>query len=175
MSDQDAKTLEFIREEMGKFRADMENIDKATVRIAGSTSRIIRVVLMLLGGLSLYLVYLVFSMASHMAIMLTHLGSMYEQFGFMSDDMLMITRSVENIGSNITGMPSIAKNMSDMSTDMLEMVNSVESINYEMFRMENSTGSISANTGEMAFRFLNLNRAVNRIGYNVNQIGKPFP
>ena len=110
-----------------------------------------------------------------MAIMLTHLGSMYEQFGFMSDDMLMITRSVENIGSNITGMPSIAKNMNDMSTDMLEMVNSVESINYEMFRMENSTGSISANTGEMAFRFLNLNRAVNRIGYNVNQIGKPFP
>jgi len=160
---------------MGKFRADMENVDKAAVKIAASTNRIIRVVLALMAGLSLYLVYLVFSMASYLAVMLGHMDSMYVQFRFMSDDMHAITQSVKNIGSNITGMPVIAKNMNIMSLDMLELVNSVEVIDHEMFRMESSTGAIGVNTGEMALRFYNLNRAVNHIGYNVNQMGKPFP
>ena len=60
-------------------------------------------------------------MASHLAIMLGHLDNMYAQFGFMSDDMQVITKSVGNIGSNITGMPVIAENMNVMSKDMLEM------------------------------------------------------
>jgi hypothetical protein len=175
VSDQDTKTLVLLMDEMAKFRADMENIDTAAVKIAASTSRIIRVVLALLGALSLYLVYLVFSMASHLAVMLGHLANMYAQFGFMSDDMHVITQSVESIGGNITGMPVIAGNMNVMSMDMLEMVNSVGVINNEMLRMESSTGVIGVNTGEMAIRFNNLNRAVNHIGYNVNQMGKPFP
>jgi methyl-accepting chemotaxis protein len=128
-----------------------------------------------LGGLSLYLGYLIFSMASYLTVMLGHLDNMYAQFGFMSDDMQLITRSVENIGGNITGMPVIAKNMNVMSMDMVDMASSVGTINDEMFRMEGSTGVIDVSTGEMALRFDNLNRAVNRIGYNVNQMGKPFP
>jgi hypothetical protein len=72
-------------------------------------------------------------------------------------------------------MPVIAGNMNVMSMDMLEMVNSVGVINNEMLRMESSTGVIGVKTGEMAIRFNNLNRAVNHIGYNVNQMGKPFP
>lgn len=175
MSDQDNNTLLLLTEEMGKFRADMEHIDKAADKIAARTSRTIRFILALLVGLSLYLGYLVFSMASHLAIMLGHLDNMYAQFGFMSDDMQVITKSVGNIGSNITGMPVIAENMNVMSKDMLEMVNSVGTINHELFRMERSTGVIDVNTGEMALRFDNLNRAVNHISYNVNQMGKPFP
>jgi hypothetical protein len=62
-----------------------------------------------------------------------------------------------------------------MSTDLLEIADTTEAINEEMARMESSTGAIGVNTGEMAFRFNNLSRAVNHIGYNVNQMGKPFP
>lgn len=175
MSDQDTKTLLVLTEAMGQFRAEMEAIDKDAVRIAVSTNRIIRLVLTLLGGLSLYLVYLIFSMAGYLAVMLGHLDNMYAQFGFMSDDMQVITRSVENIGGNITGMPVLAKNMNVMSMDMLDMASSVGAINNEMLRMESSTGVIDVNIGEMALRFYNLNRAVNHIGYNVNQMGKPLP
>jgi methyl-accepting chemotaxis protein len=175
MSNQDTKTIVLLMDEMAKFRADMEDIDKAAVKIGANTSRMIRVVLAILGALSLYLAYLVFSMASYLAVMLTHLDHMYSQFGAMSDDMQMITQSVKNMGGNITHMPFIAKNMSLMSTDLLEIADTTEAINDEMARMESSTGAIGANTGEMAFRFNNLSRAVNHIGYNVNQMGKPFP
>jgi methyl-accepting chemotaxis protein len=175
MSDQDTKTLALLAEEMGQFRAEMETIDKTAVKIAASTSRTIRVVLTLLSVLSLYLIYLVFSMASYLAVMLGHLDNMYAQFGLMSDDMQVITQSVENIGGNITGMPVIAENMTGIRTDMLDMVNSVESISHEITGMENSTGVIGLNTSEIALRFDNLNRTVNHIGYNVNQMGKPIP
>ena len=94
MSNQDTKTLVLLMDEMAKFRADMEDIDKAAVKIGANTSRMIRVVLAILGALSLYLAYLVFSMASYLAVMLTHLDHMYSQFGAMSDDMQMITQSV---------------------------------------------------------------------------------
>jgi hypothetical protein len=175
MSDQDTKTLLLLKETMGQFRAEMEAIDKNATKIAAGTNRTIRMVLALLGGASIYLVYLIYSMAGYLAVMLGHLDDMYAQFGLMSDDVQVITRSVENIGSNITGMPVLAKNMEVMSTDMLDMASSVETINNEMLRMESSTGVIGINTGEMALRFDSLNRAVNHIGYNVNQMGKPFP
>ncbi len=162
-------------DEMAKFRADMEDIDTAAIKIGANTSRIIKVVLAILGALSLYLAYLVFSMASYLAVMLGHLDEMYSQFGLMSDDMQLITQSVKNMGSNITGMPRIANNMSVMRTDLLELVDTAELINHEMARMESSTGAIGVNTGEMAFRFNNLSHAVTHIGYNVNQMGKPFP
>jgi hypothetical protein len=175
MSDQDTKTLLLLKETMGQFRAEMETIDKNATKIAAGTNRTIRMVLTLLGGASIYLVYLIYSMAGYLAVMLGHLDDMYAQFGLMSDDMQVITRSVENMGSNITGMPVMAKNMEVMSMDMLDMASSVEAMNNEMLRMESSTGVIGINTGEMALRFDNLNRAVNHIGYNVNQMGKPFP
>ena len=67
------------------------------------------------------------------------------------------------------------ENMSSMSTDLKGMVGSMMDIKLEMNGMENNTGMSSVNTGEMAYRFDNLNRAVNYIGYNVNQMGKPIP
>jgi hypothetical protein len=117
MGSQDANTLELLMDEMAKFRADMENIDAAAVKIGANTSRIIKVVLAVLAALSLYLAYLVFSMASYLAVMLGHLDSMYSQFGFMSDDMRLIAQSVRNMGENITVMPDIEKNMRVMRAD----------------------------------------------------------
>lgn len=175
MSNQDANTLVLLTDEMAKFRADMEDIDPAAIKIGANTSRIIRLVLAILGALLLYLAYLVFSMASYLAVMLGHLDQMYSQFGFMSDDMQLITQSVKNMGGNITGTPHIAKNMSGMRTDMLELVDTAELINRDMAHMQSSTGTMGVNTGEIAFRFNNLSRAVTHIGYNVNQMGKPFP
>ncbi len=175
MTDQDTQTLLALSEEMGQFRAEMETIDRVAVKIATRTTRIIRVVLVLLSVASLLLIYLVFSMASYLAVMLGHLDDMYAQFGIMSDDMQEITRSVENIGGNITGMPVIAHSMGNMSMDMTQIVGAVAAINQDMLSMESSTGVIGMDTAEMAHRFDNLNRAVSHIGYNVNQMGKPFP
>lgn len=175
MSDLDKKTLMILSEEMGQFCAEMETIDKVATRIASKTNRIIRIVMLTLAVASIFLSYLVYSMTSYLAVMLGNLDDMYAEFGIMSDNMQVITRSVDNIGGNVSGMPVIAENMSFMSADLKGMVGSVTDIKLEMSGMENNTGKLGTNTGEMAYRFDNLNRAVNHIGYNVNQMGKPIP
>ena len=175
MSELDTKTLMIQTEEMGQFRAEMETIDKVASRIAAKTSRIIKIVMTTLTVASFFLAFLVYSMTSYLSVMLTNLDDMYSEFGIMSENMQMITRSVDSIGVNVSGMPVIASNMNSMSTDLTGMVGSVSTIKLEMNGMENNTGMMGANTGEMASRFVNLNRAVNHIGYNVNQMGKPIP
>ena len=164
-----------MTEEMGQFRAEMEAIDKTATRIASKTSRIIRIVMVTLLVASLFLSFLVYAMTNYLAVMLGHLDDMYVEFGIMSENMQVITHSVDNIGGNISGMPVIAQNMNSMSTDLYDMVGSVQNIQLEMSGMENNTGKLGVNTGEMAYRFDNLNRVVNHIGYNVNQMGKPIP
>ena len=175
MSELDTKTLMILTEEMRRFCAEMETIDKVATRIASKTTRIIKIVMGTLTVAFIFLGFLAYAMTSYLAVMLGHLDDMYAEFGIMSDNMQVITRSVDNIGGNISGMPVIAENMSSMSTDLKGMVGSVMDIKLEMNGMENNTGMLSVNTGEMAYRFDNLNRAVNYIGYNVNQMGKPIP
>ena len=175
MSELNTKTLIILTEGMEQFRAEMETIDKVASRIAEKTSRIIRIVMNTLTVASVFLAFLVYSMTGYLTVMLGNLDDMYSEFGIMSENMQMITRSVESIGVNVSGMPLIANNMSSMSTDLTGMVGSVSNIQLEMNGMEHNTGMMGANTGEMASRFVNLNRAVNHIGYNVNQMGKPIP
>lgn len=175
MSDLDTKTLSIVSEELGQFRAEMETINKVATRIAAKTNRIIKWVMILLSIISIFLVYLVYSMSNYLAVMLGHLDDMYVEFGVMSENMQVITRSVESIGGNISGMPIIAENMNVMTTDLQRMTGSVQGIRLEMTGMETNTGNIGLDTQEMAQRFDNLGRAINHIGYNVNQMGKPLP
>ena len=175
MSELDTKTLTILTEEMGQFCAEMETIDKVATRIASKTTRIIRMVMITLAIASIFLSFLAYSMTNYLAVMLGHLDDMYAEFGIMSDNMQVITRSVDSIGGNVSGMPVIAENMSSMSADLKGMTGSVMDIKLEMNGMENNTGMLNVNTGEMVYRFDNLNRAVHHIGYNVNQMGKPIP
>lgn len=175
MSELDTKTLMILTEEMGQFCAEMETIDKIATRIASRTTRIIKIVVVALTVASIFLSFLAYSMTGYLAVMLGHLDDMYAEFGIMSDNMQVITRSVDNIGGNISGMPVIAENMSSMSTDLKGMLGSVTDIKLEMNGMENNTGMLGVNTREMAYRFDKLNRVVGHIGYNVNQMGKPIP
>ena len=175
MSELNANTLRILTGEMGRFRDEMEALDKVATRISSRTTRMIKFVMMTLFVASLFLCYLVYAMTDYLTVMLGHLDDMYAEFGTMSENMQMITGSVNNIGGNITGMPVIAENMVTMSGDLNGMVGSVQNIKIEMSGMENNTAMLGLNTGEMASRFVNLDRAVNHIGYNVNQMGKPIP
>lgn len=175
MSEIDSKTLLLLTEEMKYFRDEMEAVDKVARRISGKTTRIIKWVMLMLCIASLFLVFLVYSMSNYLAVMLGHMDNMYIEFGSMSENMQVITRSVDNIGGNISGMPVIAKNMHSMSSDLNAMVGSMDTIKLEMSAMEGKTAAMSGGTGEMALRLDNLYRAMHHIGYNVNQMGKPIP
>ena len=175
MSDLDTKTLMILTDEMSQFRAEMETIDKAAIRIASKTKRIISVVMGTLTVASVFLSFLVYAMTNYLSVMLGHLDDMYAEFGIMSDNMQVITQSVGNIGVNISGIPVIGDNMTSMSTDLGGMVDSVRDIKLEMVGMENNTAMLTVKTNEMAYRFNNLSRVTNHIGYNVNQLGRPMP
>jgi len=85
-------------EGMEVFRVEMETIDRLSHKIGRKTSRIIRVVLGLLGVVSLYLVVLTFNMGQDLSAMIGSLDAMYIEFGSMSSEMNQITTHVANMG-----------------------------------------------------------------------------
>lgn len=175
MSDLDTKTLMVLTEELGQFRTEMETLEGTAARIASKTKKIISLVMGTLSIASIFLSFLVYAMTDYLSVMLGHLDDMYAEFGIMSDNMQVITRTVDNIGDNISGIPVISENMTSMSSDLNGMVDSVKNIKTEMNGMENNTGILAVKTGEMSYRLNNLNRLTTHIGYNVNQIGRPLP
>lgn len=161
-------------EGMEVFRVEMETIDRLSHKIGRKTSRIIRVVLGLLGVVSIYLVFLTFNMGRDLSAMIDSLDAMYIEFGSMSSEMSQITAHVANMGNNIQGMPAIAEDMRHLNADVGDMLVSVEIMNRDMGGMDANMHEVSANTTEMSYRFYNVQQAVNMMQYDVYQMLRPI-
>lgn len=166
--------VDIIVEGMEVFRAEMEAIDRLSTKIGAKTSRIIRVVLGLLGIISLYLIVLTFNMSRDLTAMIDSLDHMYVEFGSMSSEMRQITAHVQSMGGNVQGMPYIADNMKNLNTSVGEMLVSVENVNHNMGAMDTNVGYVSQGTSEMAYRFYNVQHAVNMMQYDVYNLLRPM-
>lgn len=71
---------------MSEFREEMEYSDEIGSGIAAKTRFIMRVVFSTLIISSVYLVYMIYLMASNMTVMNSHLEDMYSSFGSMSQN-----------------------------------------------------------------------------------------
>jgi len=169
-----AELVAIATEGMEVFRAEMEAIDRISNKISRKTARIIRIILVLLGIISIYLVFLTFSMSRDLSAMIDSLDEMYVEFGSMSGEMRQITTHVRSMGQNIHGMPTIATNMQNLNTDVGQMLTSIESVNTDLKTMDTNVGHIGGGTSEMAHRFQNVQRAMNVMQYDVNNMLRPM-
>ncbi|PCI40519.1 MAG: hypothetical protein COB46_06710 [Rhodospirillaceae bacterium] len=161
-------------EGMEVFRVEMEMIDSLSHKIGHKTTRIIRIVLGLLSVISIYLIILTFTMGRDLTLMIDSLDAMYLEFGSMSSAMRDITANVQNMGTSIQGMPTIAQNMQHLNADVGDMLVSVEIMNQDMAGMDSNMSVVGTSTTEMSHRFNNVQRSVNMMQYDVNQMLKPL-
>lgn len=163
-----------IADAMIGFRDEMQHYDVIGTKIAARTNLILRIVFTTLLFSSIYLVYMIFQMSSSMSVMTGHLESMYGRFGSMSQDMREITRMVDSMGNNISGIPVIAGSMTEMNEHVGAMSTSVQGMNTSMVAIDKDMAWIDMNMREMAGRMSNVNRAVNSMGYDVNEMAQPM-
>lgn len=173
MSSQNDELVAIAAEGMEVFRAEMEAVDRLSNKISRKTKRIIRLLLGVLGLISIYLVFLTFNMSRDLSAMIDSLDEMYVEFGSMSAEMRQITAHVGNMGRNVHGMPVIAENMQNLNADVGDMLVSVENINRDMGAMDANVDHISKGSSEMAYRFNNVQRAVNMMQYDVRNMLRP--
>ncbi|MBF0255032.1 MAG: hypothetical protein HQL47_00935 [Gammaproteobacteria bacterium] len=167
------ETIGAITEVMTLFRAEMETIDKVAGKIANKTTRILKVVMVLLICVAIYLLFLIATMARDMHRMTTHLENMYVQFGSMSQDMQLITGLVLRMEDNVQGIREIAGHMQLLNNDMNGLIGSVSSMNGNMITMNGNIGLISQGTREMSHHFSNLTQNVDYMRHNVGVISSP--
>jgi hypothetical protein len=166
--------FEMIASAMTDFREEMEYSDEVGSRIAAKTRFIMRAVLTILIMSSIYLVYMIYLMASNMTHMTAHLENMYSSFGLMSQNMHEITQTVGSMSSSISGIPVIAESMNQIDIDVIGMKGSVYEINQSMAAIDNDMVKINLNMQEMTGRLSNMNRSVNTISYDVNGVSLPM-
>ncbi|MBF0157903.1 MAG: hypothetical protein HQL58_00090 [Magnetococcales bacterium] len=168
-----ATTIRTVTEILSLFRTEMEEVDAVGIRIRNRTTRLIRVVLTVLAISSSVILFLVADLTGSMTQMIDSMNTMYHHFGYMSNDMSLITVSVKNMGQNIEGIPVIAESMQQMSRDVGGMESSVVGMSQRMQSMERGIAAIDRGVWEMSGRFNSVTRAVSRMNYNVNQMARP--
>lgn len=166
--------IEIAAEGMEVFRVEMEMIDRLSRKIGHKTTRIIRIVFVMLAIISIYLITLTFNMGRDLSLMIDSLDAMYVEFGSMSTAMRDITANVQNMGTSIQGMSTIAENMQHLNADVGDMLVSVEIMNNDMAGMDTSMNHVSSSTSEMSHRFNNVQRSVNMMQHDVQQMLKPL-
>lgn len=165
--------LDLVADSMRQFRDEMEYFDNLGTKIAARTRSIMRTVFAILIVCALYLVVMIFDMASKMGVMTTNLEDMYGRFGTMSEDMRAITRTVDSMGRSIEGIPHIAGVMSTINEDVSLMSSSVYGMNDSVIGMDNDMVHINSSMHEMTGRLSNMSRSVNLMTYDVNEMAAP--
>lgn len=161
-------------ESMEIFRVEMETIDRISRKISGKTSRMIRIVLVFLTVISVYLVFLTYSMSQDLSAMISSLDEMYVEFGSMSTEMRQITVHVESMGQNVHGLPSIAQNMQNLNGDVGDMQVSLEGVSRDMGAVDGNVGAIGTGTSEMSYRFANVQRTVKVMQHDIHNMLRPM-
>jgi hypothetical protein len=165
--------IEAIAANMDHFRQEMEYFDAIGSRIAARTRFIMRAVFITLTVSSIYLVFMIFEMASNMSVMTTHLQDMYKNFGTMSDDMSAIAVTVNNMGESVSGMPVIAESTKQIDLDVFEIKDSISGVNQSIIAIDQDMITINANMLEMNARLHNMSRSVNLMTYDVREMSLP--
>ena len=166
--------IELIASTMIEFRDEMECFDALGTRIAAKTRFIMRIVFTTLTISSIYLMFMIFQMATNMTAMTTHLEDMYSNFGTMSEDMSEIARTVDSMGKNISGIPVIAESMIQIDVDVSTMRGSVYEINQSIAAIDNDMVRINSSMQEMTGRLSNMSYSVNSMSYDVNEMSLPM-
>lgn len=165
--------FEMIAVTMIEFREEMEYFEKIGAGIAARTRFIMRVVFTTLILSSIYLVFMIFQMATSMSSMTTHLEDMYSNFGVMSQDMSEIAQMVGSMGDNINGIAVIAESMIQIDGDVGAMKGSVYEMNQSIAAIDGDMVRINSNMQEMTGSLSNMNHSVNSMSYDVNEMSLP--
>ena len=163
-----------VADKMTEFREEMERYDRIGIKVAAKTRFIMRVVFIILSMSSFYLVFMIYQMSNNMSAMTTHLEDMYGNFGTMSQDMQLITQSVDSMGKSISGIPMIAESLTQMDGDVRVMRSSVHEINQSIAAIDDDMVKINSNMQVMSGKLYNMTRSVNSMSYDVNEMAEPM-
>lgn len=168
-----ADAFELVAHTMNEFREDMDDYNLVGTRIASRTRTIMLAFFGILAISSIYLVYMIFHMADNMTVMTSHLETMYDRFGSMSQDMREITSLVDSMENSVTGVPVIAESMIKMNGDVIAMNGSVYSINTLIDAIDIDMARINMNMQEMTASLYNINRTTNAMSYDMSEMTAP--
>ncbi|OOY42895.1 hypothetical protein BOV91_05545, partial [Solemya velum gill symbiont] len=148
--------IDIIADTMLEFREEMEFFNNAGTKIAARTRLIIRVGFTALAISSVVLIYMIYLMANNMSAMTTHMVDMYNNFGSMSQDMQAITKTVDLMENNVSGVPLIAESMNMIDNNVITMNESVSGMNQSIAAIDNDMVGINVNMQEMTGRLSNM-------------------
>jgi len=165
---------EQVHQVMDELENDMIELDQRGQAIARRTLLVVKLAIVLTIGVALVNFALIFAFSGEMTKSIDNMVNMYERFGTMSEDMRIITSSVESMGDNTEGIPTIATSMVVMRNNMYGMQQDMAQMTGNIVAMDSTLGYINRNTGDMSRRFMHLNHTVWGMTRNVHQMSGPL-
>jgi hypothetical protein len=173
--------LEMVERSLDDFRKGMEYREQLSIRIGRRTTQIIRFGMTGMAILGLALFYLIFiltkdfsNITTQMTAISGYMLNMDESFTTVAGTITRVHETLTVMNDSITVMPdlnvsvdSMDSNLGTLSTDLHSMVEQIHFMN----------GNVSGMTGSMQLlnnQFTDMNRTVDYMSGNVNQMAKPM-
>ena len=166
--------VEIFAETMLEFRDEMEFYNNAGSKIAERTRLILKVGFSALIMSAVILLFMILKMADNMSTMTIYLEEMYSSFGSISENMETIAETVDLMGGNITGVPTIAESMIQIDRDVGSMSGSIHEIKNSMVAIDGDMTVVHSSMQEMTGRLSNVNHSVNLINRDVYEMSSPM-
>ena len=174
MTDPSPTAVALIVDAMTRFRAQMEANDRESLAISIRTKWIVKFGGVLLVVMGVAIIVQILSMRSELLVMIENLERMYSDFGVMAENLDGMTGQVKAIQGRVTGLPSIAKDMTAINTDVWTMRTAIGGMSDNVNTISTDVTLLRDTTREMGYHFNNVQQSVDYMSRNVSQMLRPL-
>ena len=160
----------------------MENLEADLVKGIEETSRksqhaawLIYSLIVITGVMSLANIYFVNDLTQEVRLVVRNMNEMYGHFGRVSELMLRMRGTVNNMEQNMTMMPIMGEQMAEIGDDTGRMKRDVAHMNSTITTLDQQIGAMNTSVWDMSMRFRNMNFTVGNMGQDVHHFARPVP
>lgn len=142
------------------FEKDMHEKEDFSHKISLKTKRVIRVSIAFLTLFTILTAFSIYSLAGFLEETVTHMETMYKNFGTVTEEMRSMTHSITKMENNISGIDAIAVDISSMRRNIAAMERDMVLMDREIIYFNQDVQQIQQDMAEMSTLFDSVNKSV---------------
>jgi hypothetical protein len=154
------------------FEKKTHEQDKFAYGIAQKTKLVIRISVVFLTAFTVFTAFSIYSLSEVLEEAVTHMETMYHNFGKVSEEMSAMAASVTNTEKNVSDVSAIAEVVSSMHKSVAGIEQDMTLMDTEMIRFKVDIQRIQQDMGDMSKIFDHVNQSMGRIRYDVGEISR---
>jgi len=163
---------EIVLDAAVNFEKNTHEQEKFAHKIAHKTKRVIRVSIVFLTMFTVFTAFSIYSLAEVLEETITHMETMYGNFGTITAEMNSMTNSVTNMEREVSEITTITEGVSSMRQSVTGMEQDMVLMDQKMVHFNQDIQQIQQDTEDMSVIFDRVNQSMAKIRYDASEISR---